>query len=130
MLEPPRSVPAEVEQRLARIADATTRRRANMVAFFALGLAMFLPFMAWMGITNVALVGALGAAVAVNGLFALAIARRKQQASLTMLQLSVVFDAIVVGLLARIFTPFLIAPGIAAVSVTMFLADPRINRGS
>jgi hypothetical protein len=38
-----------------------------------------------------------------------------------------VFNTIVTAFIARMFSPFLVAPGIAAVSVMMFLSDPRIR---
>lgn len=127
MLEPPRTVPLEVEQHLAQIADLTSRRRALLVAFFAVGFLGFIPMLAWMGITDVGAVVAFSMAVLLNGAFALMIARRAKNASITELYVGVVFNAVVTAVLARMFTPFLVAPGIGAVSVMMFVADPRLR---
>src|SRR6188474_595193 len=127
MVEPPSSVPAEVEQRLAVIAETTSRRRSMLVALFALGYLGFLPLLMWMGIKDWGAILVFSLLVSLNGTFALTIARRKRSASVLELHLAVLFNTIVIGLIARMFSPFLVAPGIAAVGVMMFLSDPRIR---
>jgi serine/threonine-protein kinase len=127
MLEPPKIVPAEVEKRLFETADVTGRRRARFVAAFGVGMIAFVPLFLWMGVTNAKLMFALGLAVTANAVYALVIASRKRPASTFELHLGVVLDAIMIAFVARAFSPFLIAPGMAATSVMMLLADPRMK---
>jgi eukaryotic-like serine/threonine-protein kinase len=127
VLEPPRVEPAEVAGRLAQIADATTRRRSALVAAFAVVFVGCVPLLMWMGIRDVRAVIGFGIVVAFNGLFALVIARRKKPATVVELHLGAVFNALVTAAIARMFSPFLVAPGIGAVSVLMFLSDPRVH---
>jgi serine/threonine-protein kinase len=127
LLKPPHKTPAEVEQRLAAIADETSRRRSTFVATIAFGFILFLPLFMWMGIKDARWMIAFAVAVLVNGAYALTIARRKRAASPAALYVAAVLNAIVLGVVARIFSPFLVAPGIAAVGVTMFVSDPRLR---
>jgi eukaryotic-like serine/threonine-protein kinase len=127
MLEPPRRSPLEVDKRMESIADATTRRRSVLVALFAVGFLAFLPFLMWMGIRDMRIVVAFTVLVSMNGLYAFRIARMKNPASVVQLNLGVLLNSLVIGTVSHMFTPFLVAPGIAAVTVMMFLSDPRLR---
>jgi serine/threonine-protein kinase len=127
MLEPPRKAPVEVDQRMASIADETTRRRSMLVAMFALGFLAFLPLLVWMGLRDTRVIIAFAALVAANGLYAFRVARKESPASVLQLYVSVLLNSLVIGTVSHMFTPFLVAPGIAAVSVMMFLSDPRMQ---
>src|SRR5260221_14555185 len=123
MLVPPKQTPAEVEHRLAAIEDDIARRRGKLVGVISVGFIAFLPVLAWIGITDLPLVLTFTGAIAFNGAFAVALARRARAASVLELHVASFINAIVTVFLARVFTPFLLAPGIAAGSIMMYLSD-------
>jgi serine/threonine-protein kinase len=127
MLEPPRKSPVEVDARMASIAEETSRRRSMLVALFALGFLAFLPLLMWMGVRDAWVVIAFTTLVAANGLHALRLAVKKSPATVAQLYVGVLLNSLVIGTVSHMFTPFLVAPGIAAVSVMMYLSDPRLH---
>ncbi|HEU0033957.1 MAG TPA: serine/threonine-protein kinase [Kofleriaceae bacterium] len=119
MLEPPAITPPEVEHELR--ADALQRMRANargalwaFVAFLA-----FLPGLA-RGDHGIALVAA--AAIA----FGVTLVAARRQRSLSPWWIALALAPIIV-LVARIFTPTLIAPGLAALIAGALAANPLLG---
>jgi hypothetical protein len=80
-----------------------------------------------MGIHSLKTTLVLGTLVVANSSFALMVALRKRPATVLELHVGAAIDALLIGGIAHVFSPFLLAPGIAALSVKMYLSDPRMK---
>ena len=125
MLEPPADIPPEVEAAL-RTADDEVRysSRPLMLASGCAYLAFFVALF-WTGYREPGYLVAgvvLSAIVALNGLF---VTPENVRASGYIVVAS---NALLIALLARICTPFLVAPGIAVVTAMSIATDPRLLR--
>ena len=130
MLEPPRTTPREVEAEMREDDAQTTRATARVGVFIYGAFAAFTPLLFWIAPHLSPWVMATTALVFVNiGLCAWGARIRPEGRE----WLIVVTNAVLLGVVARMFTPFLIAPALAAMSVmtlvytptTSWLAGPR-----
>ncbi len=125
MLEPPRTTPVEVEV-LVSDDDAATRQgnaRAGVwgyVAFLA-----FTPFLWWIAPSGSPYVLAVTAMVLVNLGLCLWGASKRTYGREGLLAIG---NAILLVIVSRMFTPFLIAPGLAAMSSMAILFTPTSSR--
>jgi serine/threonine-protein kinase len=109
MLEPPRDVPAQVDQALATHEQAMDRRQARAAARTYLSAAVFIPFLVgYRG--GAALVIAFAGLTAMNFGLAVRKARGSRPTPAWFLSLR---NAAMVAMIARFFSPFLLAPPIA-----------------
>jgi serine/threonine-protein kinase len=127
MLEPPREEPPEVGRELEAISSTLARNQGRLAIAAFVGYLGFLPIIAWMGIRDWTTIGLLGAMVAVNAGMAWQISR---QGRLSKLQIygALLSNAVLIGVFARVFTPFLVAPGLAAATVMVFAIHPQFGR--
>ena len=126
MLEPPELVPAELERELAAEARAQTKRQARLALGAYAALGSFIPHMIWAGVAKpldlVALIAILGLLVA-HAMIGMREIRFPAIAPAVSLSLS----GILVFLLARMYSPFLLAPGIAAITGVVMMAGPMFR---
>jgi len=123
MLEPPEETPREVVDQLEQ-ADRTSMRAQGRVATFAiLGYFAFIPVIAWIGVRDWHYLWVFAAAIAVTAAAAWTITRRGQSDRSVYYVLAL--NAVLAAVLARMFTPFLVAPGVATSTLTVFAAHPR-----
>jgi serine/threonine-protein kinase len=121
MLEPPRTIPHEVEVEVELDTATIVRRtaKAAIVAYF--GYFAFLPLFFWVGVREplyiVAMVGCCLANVAILGHHARANTKFHPY-------LLAAGSALLVLVLARMFSPFLVAPGTAAVTALGLMFGP------
>jgi serine/threonine-protein kinase len=130
MLEPPRTTPAEVEAEMLEDDAQTVRATARTGIWIYGTFGAFTPLLWWIAPHLSPWVLATTALVLVNiGLCAWGARIRPEGRE----WLIVITNAVLVGIVARMFTPFLIAPALAAMSVmtmvytptTSWLAGPR-----
>jgi hypothetical protein len=125
MLEPPRVLPAEVEMTI-RDDDAATRQgnaRNGAISFVAfLG---FIPLLWWIGPPGSPYLLALLAMVVVNLGLCIWGASMKTYGKEGLLAVG---NAVLLAIVSRMFTPFLIAPGLAAMSTMALLFTPTSSR--
>jgi serine/threonine-protein kinase len=121
MIEPPKQLPADVRSELAET-DRTTSRRVvhNVVVTHAVTLAL-VPITILLGVTDKLYLSAF-AGLATLGLFAAVLDLRLGR-DLVWVHNLIVFATMV--LMARGFTPFLIAPAAVAVNTVAFASHPR-----
>jgi serine/threonine-protein kinase len=126
MLESPREMPREVEAAVEADAIATDRRQARIASFTFIGYLAYVPFLIGYRGTNLYAVG-LAAYVLVNCLL---MARRAGGAvSFIHRPLMVAIrNAVLIAAAACIFSPFQIAPGLAAVTTAALLNAPIFQR--
>jgi len=125
LTEPPRTLPAEVDQELLALDEAQVRvgSRVGLVAFLSLNL--YLPLIIAMGVRSVAGVAAFFGAATVAGLVTHSLSRfvkhPRSQHSMIVLFFGIAASAIAAGF----FGPFLLVPSIATVITVLFSMNHR-----
>jgi serine/threonine-protein kinase len=125
MLEPPRDTPAEVEE-IIRDDDAKTRQsnsRGGVWSFCA--FLAFMPAVYWIGPSGSPYVIALTALVLANLGICIWGASGPTFGKEGLLAIG---NTILLAVVSRMFTPFLIAPGLAAMSAMAILFSPTTSR--
>jgi len=121
MLEPPRTTPREVEDAIREEDVQTMRSHARIGVWLYLGFLLFTPLLWWIAPRGSPHVLALTAVVAINlGLcwWGSRIRPLGKEAWIA------VFTMILISVVAHMFTPFLAAPGIAAMAAMVILLTP------
>ena len=125
MLEPPRETPPEVAE-LMRDDDATTLQgnaRGGVISFLA--FLAFMPALFWIAPSGSPYAIALTVMVVVNLGLCIWGASVKTHGKEGLLAIG---NAVLLGIVSRMFTPFLIAPGLAAMSAMAILFTPTTSR--
>ena len=125
MLEPPHETPYEVDRELAALDDQAMRTQSRLGALAMLAYFVFFPLMYVAGFRETWFVIAGPAVAAATMLVTLAMSRRPV---MWMVYASFAGNALLVGILARVLSPFLVAPGIAAIIVMVYAMHPRVGR--
>ena len=126
MLEAPREMPREVEAAVEADAVATNRRQARIASFTFIGYLAFVPFLIGYRGTNLYAVG-LAIYVLLNCLL---MSRRAAGAASFLHRPTMVAirNAVLIAGAACVFSPFQIAPGLAAVTTAALLNAPLFQR--
>ncbi len=127
MLDPPRDTPRDVEAALQADAAAGNRSQARVGLIMALGYLAFVPFLAGYRGTDAYAFG-FGAYVMLNGVLMLLRARGRGPAWLHAPWAVAVRNAILIATVGSFFSPFQIAPGLAAVTTAALLNAPMFQR--
>ncbi len=127
MLEPPREVPREVEDRLAELDDRARRTKLSVVWPAHLMYLAFSPLLVLLGLHGGASIALLCTAIAINALVSFRLSRQREPISVNDMYFTVIVTALLIGTIARLFSPPLVAPGIATLATFMFAVDPRIR---
>jgi serine/threonine-protein kinase len=123
MLEPPRETPREVREAMAAddIREAKGVARAGVWA--VIGSLLFVPLLYWISPRDNVYIPALAGFLVLDGLVAAHAIRSK----LPKPGLVVIANTIVVVVVARMFSPILIAPGVAASLGMAMVLTPRFS---
>jgi serine/threonine-protein kinase len=124
MLEPPRETPREVREAMASddIREAKGVARAGVWA--VIGSLLFVPLLYWIAPSNNVYIPALTGFLLLDGLIALHAIRTP----IPKPGLVVIANTIIVIVVARMFSPILIAPGVAASLAMAMVLTPRFSR--
>jgi serine/threonine-protein kinase len=125
MLEPPRETPPEVEIALARSEEQQARGKLRMLSFSLLTFLGIVPACLLIGLRSWTSMAWLVGAIVINWALTVSFARRNKPPMAGDIMRSAVVYGVLVAVIAREFSPFLMAPAIAAISVMLFLVDPR-----
>jgi serine/threonine-protein kinase len=123
MLEPPSATPKEVDQAIAAddVRIVKENAKAGMIALA--GAAAFTPFLWWIAPSASAYVAALSIMIVLNiGVCVHALLTSTPRPGLV-----VIGNAVLVVVIARMFSPILIAPGLAAVLAMAMVLTPRFS---
>ncbi len=120
MLEPPTEMPKPVQAELAAIDDVQSRYHARLGVATHFGYLMLAVVLALLGMHD-GYIAALAAVSTINVLAAFAGTRGRTNAVLILVIFGNVASLV---LFSRMFSPFLIAPGLAAVTVMAFAFHP------
>jgi len=129
MLEPPRETPPEVTQHVNALGEVTIRQKARVQAGVMVAFLLFAPVFYWLGVRSDALAALFAATVLFELFVMLAFAYKRRAVTNLDAYLLTCVNGISIAILARLFSPFLIAPPIAAVSVVLIVLDPRLRWG-
>ena len=127
MLSPPRVVPDEVERRLNNIDVDMGRAQGRTAAIALVGYLGFVPLLIWTGVRDWRYVGALVALALINAGVVLKMTRFAQ-VSLRGIYTSLVLNAFLIAIVARMVGPFLIAPTLAATTLIAYSSHPKFGR--
>jgi len=126
MLEPPRTWPAEVEAELREDDEKTVRNSARVAGWSYVGFLAFLPLVWWIAPAGSPYVLALSGLVVLNMALCWWGVHTRQTAGKA--GLLAIANALLLAVIARMYTPFLIAPALAAMSVMAILFTPLRSR--
>jgi len=125
MLEPPAEVPPEVEREIETLEEAAMKSQARLSAFAIAGYFVFFPLLYWAGWREAWYLIAGPVLVTVLFGFALLLTRHSTAAiGWTTFGLNL----LVILLLSRVMTPFLVAPGLALISAMIYAMHPIYRR--
>ena len=124
MLEPPADTPPEVSHELEALDDVTMRSQSRLGGFASIAYVAFLPLMYAAGFRDAWFFGGITALVAL--ILYLAFVSRMRM--LWIGYVTFVANSLVIAIVARATSPFLIAPGLALLSVMLYSVHPRIGR--
>ena len=124
MLEPPKATPREVEDAIVAEDIRTSRVNAQAGTIAVAVSVAFSPLVWWMAPGAGGYLAALVSILVANGVVAV----YNLRAARPRIGLAVIGNAVVVALLAVMFSPILIAPGIAAVLAMAMVVTPRLSR--
>ena len=127
MLEPPKQTPPEVEQLI--VADDQRSMRVVITAglWVVIAALIFLPLLWWISSGDKTLFVLLAVMLAADGVLGLVVQRAKRPRP----EFIIVANTALVVVISRMFSPVLIAPGIAAsIALAMVLTPQRSKLGS
>jgi eukaryotic-like serine/threonine-protein kinase len=123
MLEPPRETPPEVRE--AMVADDVREAKgvARAGVWAVVGALMFVPLLYWIAPSNSLYIPTLTAFLLLDGFVAVHAIRAKSPKP----GLVVIANTVIVIFVARMFSPILIAPGVAASLAMAMVLTPRFS---
>jgi serine/threonine-protein kinase len=120
LVEPPREMPADFEADLARLDAGLMQSQARNAGYAMAAFFLWAPFFAFLHVTSWPTIGAMFAVLAVSSAIVLRSARQEQPDN----RLIFVTQSVVLVLMARIFSPFVIVPTIVALFTTGWSSFP------
>jgi serine/threonine-protein kinase len=132
MLEPPTESPPEVEASLMESRRQVAAHQGRVGVVGSAALLTFVPFLLWAGIGSSPYLWAF--VVLASGLLAVSISTSRNPIPLDRFSWlkygTLALNCLLVALLARMFSPFLITPGIAAVIAAILASNPAFRTPS
>ncbi len=128
MLEPPRESPPEVEAELDTIDNINFRSQARIAYVAFLSYLAFIPPMIWVGLTDVRYLTAVGTMTLLNAMLAYALSRERVASSRLLLYGIVASNVALIAILSRMFTPFVVAPGLATATILAFAMHRQFGK--
>jgi serine/threonine-protein kinase len=122
MIVPPTVTPRAVELELDAVDAHEARRQAKLAIAIYAAYLVLAPIFYALGIHDLAYLGAFAGLAALNVGLQLAATRYRSRA---LTGAVIVASVALVGALARMFTPFLVAPGVGAVTLMAFALNPE-----
>jgi eukaryotic-like serine/threonine-protein kinase len=127
ILEPPKQVPLEVEERLADLDDRSSRTQASSFLPAYISCIVVLPFVIWMGLHTALGIGLYLGSTALNAATCAYVIHKRRRTTALDMYVALGTNLSLIFVTTRIFGPVLIAPGIAIVIAMAFGADTRLR---
>jgi serine/threonine-protein kinase len=125
MLDPPRVLPAALADTVAADRLATVRRMSRMATISYVAYLVFAPAFLWLGAGRGGDAVVLTVVVGVN---ALLLARQGFTSARPRAPLVVVSNVVLIAVIARLWGPFMAAPGLAAISTMVSAMSPMYRK--
>jgi eukaryotic-like serine/threonine-protein kinase len=125
MLEPPKEIPRAVDERVAQLEEAASRNKVRMMIWVVGSFFALIPAVLFMGLRSGGSLAVLIAAILLNMALTIGFARQRRPIDIRNINASWIVFCLLLGVISRMFTPFMVAPGLAATSVMMFGLDAR-----
>ncbi len=123
MLDPPRTTPREVDEAIAADEVRTVKANARAGLWALIACLAFTPLLWWIAPHASGYVAAFTGAMLMSGAFYL----YAYHGATPKPGLVIIGNVFVIALVARMFTPLLIAPGVAAVLAMAMVLTPRLS---
>ncbi|HEU0031408.1 MAG TPA: serine/threonine-protein kinase [Kofleriaceae bacterium] len=127
MLTPPATVPDEVEEQLAAIDTDTARSQGRLAALAVLGYLGFVPLLLWTGVRDTTLV-AIFALLALTSAAQVLLMTRRERITPGPIYVNALVNAFLIGIVARMVGPFIIAPTLVLTTLMGYASHPRFGR--
>jgi serine/threonine-protein kinase len=127
MLEPPKQVPAEVEESLSALDTVTARRQGRLAAIAMIGYLAFIPFLLWTGVRDITWIPIFGLVAILSGVQVWALTYRERIAPAG-IYLNAAINAVLIGIVCRMVSPVIIAPTLVITTLVAYAAHPRLGR--
>jgi serine/threonine-protein kinase len=124
MLEPPKAIPPEVEHAIAAVDLDALHASRKLIACGGFVFLAFVPLLLWIGFRDPAII----ASAAVLGVIVGSLWFVPRHHIVLATRVAMIAIALAVALVARSMTPFLIAPGVAAIAGMAIATHPQIAR--
>ncbi|HEX3757118.1 MAG TPA: serine/threonine-protein kinase [Kofleriaceae bacterium] len=129
MLRPPKAVPAAVDRELAAIDAESARHHGRLAALSMLGYLGFVPLLLWTGVRDPVFVVAFSL-LAAGSCLQLFVLTRRPDIARRGIYVNACINALLIGLIAQMVSPFIIAPTLATTTLMAYAAHPRLGRMS
>ncbi len=126
MIEPPPETPHEVSRELAALDDQAMRTQSRFGAFAMLAYFVFFPIMFVAGFRDTWFLIAGPAVAALTLALTISLTRRPV---MWMIYASFIGNALLVGIVSRVLSPFLVAPSLSVIVAMVYAMHPRTGRG-
>jgi hypothetical protein len=127
MLKPPTHAPAEVERHLDLIDTESAQYQGRLATVSMLGYLGFVPLLLWTGVRDPVFVVAF-ALLAVGSCLHLFMLSRRTEFRRGGIYLNACINAVLIGLIARMVGPLIIAPTLAITTLMGYAAHARFGR--
>ena len=123
MLDPPRTTPREVDEAIAADEVRTVRADARAGVWGLISCLAFTPLLWWIAPHASRHVAAFSAALVLSGVLYLSAFRGSRARP----ELIIVGNTVLIAILARMYSPLFIAPGVASVLAMAMCSTPRLS---
>ncbi|MBL0214003.1 MAG: serine/threonine protein kinase [Myxococcales bacterium] len=126
MLEPPKEIPAEVEQEVARLDTESARTQGRLAAYSMIGYLAFVPLLLWTGVRSMTFVVVFAALAIASGLQVWNLTR-KDHIETKGIYLNALINAALIAIVCRMVGPFIIAPTLVTTTLMAYAAHPSFG---
>ena len=126
MLEPPKQIPAEVEQEVARLDTESARTQGRLAAYSMIGYLAFVPLLLWTGVRSMTFVVVFAALAIASGLQVWNLTRR-DRIDTKGIYLNALINAALIAIVCRMVGPFIIAPTLVTTTLMAYAAHPSFG---
>jgi hypothetical protein len=127
MLEPPKEFPVEVTNAIESRDAEAAKRQGRLAAISMVAYLAFIPFLLWTGIRDVSWIFVFSGVAILSGvqIYALTYRERIDSAGI---YLNAFTNAVLIGIVARMVGPLIIAPTLVVTTMIAYAAHPKLGR--
>ena len=127
MLEPPKEIPPEVQTAIEESQEVTARSKLRVMGLTMVAFLGVIPISWWVGLRDWSSMAWVAGAIGLNLAHTWFLAAKRRPFTAFDSARSALLFVVLVAVIARLYSPFIMAPAIASISVVLFLVDARAN---